>query len=210
MPQLTVKALAEFAQKPIADQMRILAEQKRPSAGAAQFKTHYYNPTRMAVRAFYGRGNNPIVMQSAIARVQAGAGPDHKRDHNVRAIGDFLKHGNLTARILKPVAPQTFAIARNGVDVRLHPDVDAYDGSTRKYILVNYTLVPVDPDLARRTLELMYWLLDELGIRLAITDCELIDLQTGNVFVNSKKLRSTVIKNALQNLRIVNQLWPII
>ncbi len=210
MPELTVKALAEFAEKPIADQMRILAEQKRPLAGAAQFKTHYYNPTRLAIRAFYARNNSPNILQLASSRVQTGGGPDHKRDHNLRAIRDFGSHEALTSRVLRPVKPTTYVIKQNNVDIRLHPDLEAYDGTSRKFILINYSLTAVEPDLVRRTLELMYWLLDSYGLQLRPVDCEIIDLKSGLLYTNNRSPRSTIIRNADQNLLVINQLWPII
>ncbi|MBS0204432.1 MAG: hypothetical protein JSS49_16130 [Planctomycetes bacterium] len=210
MPELTVKALAEFATKPIADQMRILAEQKRPAAGAAQFMTHYYNPTRLALRRYFRTGRNLNTFQTAIVDVTNGGGPDHKRDHNVRAIQSILAHPGLVTRNCTARPPQTYTATHGGVDLRLHPDLETLEGATVRYSAVNYTLQPVDPELARRTLELMYWLLDLRGIALNPGDCELIDLQAAVTHINNKVPRVRTIKNAQQNLLAINQLWPII
>jgi hypothetical protein len=210
MPGLTIKALAEFAERPIADQMRILAEQKRPAAGAAQFKSHYYQPTRNAIRLHHHRGNNPAVIQNAIQRVQSGPGPDHKRTHNIRAMQAFRGNQTISGRVLITAAPQTYSITAHGVDVRLHPDLEAVDGGSTKYILFNYTMAPIEAELARRTLELMYWLLDDAGASLSPIDCEMICLESGTIYTNNRAPRATVIRNAQNNLRAINQLWPII
>lgn len=210
MPELTVKALAEFATKPIADQMRILAEQKRPSAGAAQFKVHYYNPTRVALRRFFRQPNSQAVLHSAIAGVRTGGGPDHKRDHNVRALQSILAYPDLIDRQLGPRLAQTYRISSNGVDLRLHPDLEVQDGTSVKYALVNYTVEPFDADSARRTLELMFWLLDSRGVTLSPGDCEIIDLQARLIHVNNRAPRIRTISNAQTNLLAINQLWPII
>jgi hypothetical protein len=210
MPGITVKALAEFAERPIADQMRILAEQKRPAAGAAQFKTHYYQPARSAIRQHHGRGNSPAVIPAAILRVQGGAGPDHRRIHNIRAMQAFARNPSVAGRVLITAAPQTYSVSVHGVDVRLHPDLEGVDGASTKYVLFNYSIDPIDDGLARRTLELMYWLLDGAGATVSPGDCEVICLASDTIHTNNRAPRITILRNAQENLRAINQLWPII
>ncbi|PQO42041.1 hypothetical protein [Blastopirellula marina] len=210
MPELTIKALAEFSTKPIADQMRILAEQKRPSAGAAQFKAPYYMPTRNAVRRYYRLSNNPAILNDAITRLNAKNIVEHKRENNVRAINDFRSHPSFAKRTFAGNTVETHRLVHEDIELRLHPDIDAIEGNDHKYILINYTIAPSDPEIVRRTLELMFWLLSESDITLSPKDCEYFDLRTGNVITNKRAPRTTVLRNVRQNLQVINQLWPII
>lgn len=210
MPELTVKALSEFATKTVHDQTRILAEQKRPAAGAAGFKTHYYQPTRLAVRAFFGKQTNQAALTLAENKLKTGSYPDHKRDNNLRAITQFRTLITKNQLSLISQKPSTYEISVHDVDVRLHPDLQAKQGSSTKYILINYNQTAVEDEFARRTIELMYWLLSKQGQALSIQDCEFWDLQTCKIHTNSKSPRQTTIKNAEKNLQYINQLWPII
>lgn len=210
MPELTIKALAEFALKPVSDQMRILAEQKRPAAGAAPFKMHYYQATRMAIRQFYKSGNNRTVLQNAIKKIRAGGGQDHKKNHNERAVRSFSGETEYTDRALQVARAHTAKTSHAGVDLRFHPDILATEGTKTKFILVNYTQAPIDEELARITLELMYWMLRKSGEKLAIRDCEIFDLASKKTIVESRKPRKGTLKNAENNLRVIAHLWPII
>ena len=105
---------------------------------------------------------------------------------------------------------KTYKITKNGVEVRLHPDLEASTGKSKKFCLVNYTTASIDEGLARRTIELMFWLLNEAGISVAIADCEIIDLVSGSIISEKRNCRARTTKSAMINLRAIEQLWPII
>jgi hypothetical protein len=210
MPDINVRALAEFLSKPINDQMRILAEQKRPDAGAAAFKVHYYQSARAAIGQYFSHGNDANRINHAIAKVQASAMADHKKNHNERVLRAFLKCASFSGRVLIPQKSTSIAITRHATNVRLFADLTATENSRLKYFLFNFTTSPIDAELARQTLELMNWLLTLAGNTVQPSDVELIDLASGTVFTNPKKIRATVARQADQNLKIINQLWPII
>jgi hypothetical protein len=210
MPEINIRALAEFLSKPINDQMRILAEQKRPHAGAATFKVHYYQSSRAAIGQYFRHGNDTNRVNLAIARVQASAMAEHKKEHNKRALKAFIALTSFNGRLLTPQRSSTVCITRHTTNVRLFADLTATENNRVKYFLFNFAMYALDQELARQTLELMNWLLMSSGISVRPTDCEIIDLAGNCVYTNSKKTRSTVTKRADQNLKIIKQLWPII
>lgn len=210
MPELTSRALAEFSMKPIADQMRLLAEQKRPNAGAAQYKVHYYQSTRIAIAKYFSGNNSPNIISQAIARLRASQMPDHKKEHNERAMLAFLNTAGISGRTFTPVKPVNVSANRYGTDIRLFPDLAALENGSEKIVLFNFTIAPTDPELARRTLELSYWLHTRAGSSLIPTSFEYVDLQANVVHINNRQPRATIIRNAEANLRAITQLWPII
>lgn len=210
MPELTSRALAEFSVKPIADQMRVLAEQKRPNSGASQYKVHYYQSTRAAIGNYFKKGNDPAQIANAIVRVQTSGMADHKKEHNERAMHAFLNTGSLISRVLTPKTSSSVTHARHGTTIRLFPDLTATENDSDKFILFNFTIAPTDPELARRTLELSYWLHSLAGLSVKPSSFEYVDLTSNTVHTNNKKPRASIIKNADANLKAIKQLWPII
>lgn len=210
MPRLTVKALAEFADKGITDQMRILAEQKRPQAGAAPFKTAYYQAARTAITHHYRQHNDPKVVHLAVDRLWHSTAVEHKRLHNIRVLQAFSQSPEISSRHLQPLSIRSYTVACHGVDMRLTPDLLAKENGTIKYILFNFTNDRLDETCTRRTLELMRWHLGRAGHSLAASDCEIIDLTTGAIHVNDRPIRKSTIKNAEQNLQAIAHMWTII
>ena len=210
MPQITTKALAEFLSRPITDQMRILAEQKRPSGGAAAHKVHYYQSARAAVARYFRHGNDVNRIQLAIARVQASNMAQHKITHNIRAMNDFLQMTAFTGRILVPFGSATVQHTLQNCDIRLFPDLSAAENNRNKFFLINFSQFPVDPDYARRALELSYWLHNSAGLGSRYGDFEFIDVTGQTIYRNNRRPRATVVRNATQNITVINQLWPIV
>lgn len=209
MPGLTVKALAEFIEKPIADQMRILATQKHPRAEPAIYRITYYHRSRLAIRRYFQKDNDPGVIRTAIDQIQRSGRPLHYIENNTRVLETFLSHPFAERQL----APQDFATQRltiHDVDIKLTPELVATEGESRKFVFFNMTIAPADPDLARRTLELAWWILRETGHEVEPGDLEFLDLQTATLHVTRAQPRKRTLKRAIQNAQIIAQLWPII
>ena len=134
---------------------------------------------------------------------------DHKKKHNLRAMKSFLGMKPLASRSLKPVKSYASSITINGVDVRCFPDLIAIEGDVVKYFLLNCSESAFDHEAARRALELTHWLLNEADVITAPGDIEFVDLCNQVVHINGKSPRKTVVKEAIQNLKVIDQVWPI-
>lgn len=209
MPELTVRSLAEFIGKPIADQMRILAAQKRPQAEPATYRVNYYQKSRQTIRRFFANGNDHAVIHAAISDLHGCSRQPHYIDNNVRAIETFVDH-QVAARALSPQAFSTQRATVHGVDIKVTPDLFAVEGNSPKYIFFNFTVAAMDDDEARRTLELANWAMQLCGFQTRPGDFEFLDLQTGIVHLNPRQPRQRTVNAAIQNAQVINQLWPII
>lgn len=208
-PSLTSRALAEFAHKTFADQMRILAEQKHPRGGAALFKLHYYQSARAAIYQYFKHGNDPSKLDSARKRLAAKKMAQHKKDHNGRAIEQFRKMKSLNGRKLVPWKSSVVRHECHSVEIRFFADLSAAEAGQAKGFIFNFTARPVEEDLARRILEVTHWMCDCTKPCYRAADLEFVDLPAG-VVIRGRKPRKTTLDLAQKNLHIISHLWPAI
>jgi len=111
---------------------------------------------------------------------------------------------------LTPVSFKPVTMKVGGVGVRVAPDLVASEGKKTKYLFLNPTLTALDPEVARRIIEISYDLLSRAGVAIGYGDVEIIDLPANRCVTNPKKPRSSVLKTATSNGQWIVQLWPII
>jgi hypothetical protein len=83
------------------------------------------------------------------------------------------------------------------------------EDNEERFIYYNCRNARMDPDLARVTLEIGYWLLEENGIETAPSDLELVDLRTGRLY-RGRAPRSRTMAKVRSNIRIIEAIWPTI
>jgi hypothetical protein len=205
MPRLTVRSLAEMLNLPAYDQERILAEQKYPRQGDQRFRTPFYQPAVTAIRNFYEEGRNARAL--AEARREIGQiGLSARRDNNLRVISGFEQSAQVSRDLLPRPNPRIEMTLRSTA-IRLSVDLRATENDEERFIYYNCRNTPIDAELARVTLEIGYWLLDENGIDATPSGLELVDLRNGRVY-RGRSPRSRTMSRVRSNIRIIEALWP--
>ncbi len=95
------------------------------------------------------------------------------------------------------------------LELRLSPDLWAYEGTEERIIFFNANVLPQDPALAKKTLEIAHWVLEQNGLDLKPEQVEFIDLTTG-VLHKIKRRRQKTIKDLGENAKLITSLWPTI
>jgi len=205
MPSLTIRSFAELLNLPAHAQVRILSEQKYPKQGSQSFKTPYYQQALRGIRSFYKAGRNSEQLALAAARIEAFT-QESKRDNNLRIINSF-KQSDLSKRNLQIGSVKRLAITAQDVVLRFSPDLSGDESGTERFILLHCRALPLDPELARTTLELVHWGLECGGEEASTKQLEYVDLFTGKTHSIGKRRISTITA-AKQNLKIIQTLWP--
>lgn len=205
MPSLTIRSFAELLNLPAHVQARLLTEQKYPKQGPPAFKTPYYQKASLGIRAYYKAGNDLAQITIAKAGIE-GLKQDAKRDNNLRVLGSFVASG-LAKRALQVGKATHLSMQWQDVQLRFSPDLHGNENGAERLMLLNYRAQPLDPDLARTTLELAHWALEYAGSPKTFKQLEYVDLFTNQSFTISKR-RTTTVSAAEQNLKIIQAIWP--
>ncbi|MBI2744529.1 MAG: hypothetical protein HYX45_03000 [Burkholderiales bacterium] len=205
MPSLTIRSFAELLNLPAHAQARILAEQKYPKQGPQSFKTPYYQQALVGIRAFYKAGNDVEQLTRAAAKIEAFT-QETKRDNNLRILSSF-KQDELASRKLKIAPAKHLSFTVDDVVLRFSPDLNGQENGAEQLFLLHYRSKPLEPEMARTTLELVHWALEISGSPVSTKQLEYIDLFTNKPYAITKR-RSSTIAVAEQNLKIIQTLWP--
>ena len=203
-PSLTVRAFAELLRLPAYEQLRILQEQKYPSRAPQVFRAPFYAPALRAIRAFYGAGNDPAVLDLA-RQALGGLGLEARRQSNTRVL-DAFAGSTQSERRLVPVANPRVALAVEPVRVRLSPDLVAEEATVGRWIYYNCRAAAIEAETARTTLEIAHWLLEETGAVVDPGSIEFIDLAANRQY-RGRGRRSTTIRRVRQNARVIDAVW---
>jgi hypothetical protein len=206
--KITSRALAEFIGMPITHQMRILAGQKRSSAIPALFQILYYQPARLAIRAYFASGNDPHVLTAATRNLQASSAPRHKVTNNERALDAFTSL-QLAARKLRVHSASTITHVSHGVTIKTTADLAAVDSGVLGFHFMNFTGQEADADEARRVLEIAQWVHSQGGLTTSSKQYEFHDL-AGAWTITGRAPRQSTIKNAKMNTRVISGLWSMV
>lgn len=206
-PSLSVRAFAEMLTLPGVNQLRVLNDQKYPKNEPQSFRIPYYQPAMKGIRAFYRSGGDPAAL--AAARVAAGGlTPPAKREHNLRVLQQF-EGSQQAARSLTLLSNDRFSHTVNGVDIRLQFDLIGTEGAKDKYILYNLKGVKVDPEMARSTIEIAHWLMQQNGADVPVRSLEFVEISTG-LSHSFNTVRQRTLRNVEANARLIQTLWPTI
>jgi hypothetical protein len=204
MPSLTVRALSEMLRLPAYAQMRILSDQKYPKKEPQVFRTPYYRPALNGIRSFYKTGNQAAALNAALTKIQ-GISQDAKRLNNARAIDSFRKSSAARRIFVVTVSPH-LAHAINNVEFRLSPDLRVLEDGKPRVLFFNCRAEKLDPELARCTIEVAHWVLENSGTNLPVSGIEFIDLSTGKTHT-TKTRRAATVKAVRANVQVISALW---
>ena len=204
MPSLTIRAFAELLELPVHRQARILTEQKYPKQGPQSFKAPYYQQALTGIRAYFRAGNDASQLALAAARIE-GFRQESKRDNNLRVLNGF-RNSDLSGRRLTLQPARIARIEEHDVQLRFSPDLAGQAEGVEQFILLHCRACPLNPELARTTLELSHWLLERAGPSQSLDQLEYIDLQSGSSYFISER-RSATIDAATQALLQIKQIW---
>jgi len=206
MPSLSVRAFAEMLNLPAYEQQRILIEQKYPRQEPQAFKIPYYQPALRGLRAYYNSGNSHSELTNARSRVRT-LKLDSRIQHNLRVINAFARSRQAQRPLqLEPQSIITVNAAVN-VDLRLKFDLFAQERNSPKRIFYNFRNVPIDPGIARLTLEVSHWVLDQNHTPIAFNALEYVDLESGNT-IRVNRIGARTIRMIAANAKIISTLWP--
>lgn len=204
-PRLTVRAFAELLALPAYAQLRILQEQKYPRNEPQSFKLPYYAPALTAIREYYRLQNDTRVLAAARNDFTAIKLPS-KRANNVRVLDQF-EHSKESVRSLTPhpLFSKTATIGNTTLSLKF--DLVAEEAKKPRLILYNCRQSAIDSEIARMTLELSHWVLEQHGTGTDIRRLQLIDLPANARAHTQATRRPSTIRKAQQNARVVEALW---
>jgi hypothetical protein len=196
-PRLSVRTAALFVRMPAVEQWKVLQEQKFPHP----FKPQFYRASREAMsRVLEGD------YASARARAQRPSRPT-ERMHNMRVVESLIT--SLRERQLKPASQKRYSLDLVGLELKLSPDLFAYEGVEERYMYFNYTTKQFDPEAARMTLELAHWVLEHNGVKVKPRQLEFYDLFTGALHTG-KTCRARTKRLLEENAKLIESMWPAI
>jgi hypothetical protein len=206
MIRLTVRSFAELLYLPAHAQVRVLNEQKYPRREPQVFKVPFYQVAARGIRDYYASDGDPRQLAAARARA-AQLRPPQRRSSNERAIRSF-ERGSQADREIHPTPTPTYRarLARD-IELRVRFDLEGLEANTPRRILYNFKSIQLDPDVAKSTLHISYWVLSESGLQFPIRTLQYIDLLTDDSYSVSRQSQRT-LRIMEENARIITTLWP--
>lgn len=204
MPRLTVRALAELLDLSAYQQLRILQEQKYPRQEPQVFRAPYYQPALTAIRTYYQESNDSTVLGRARGAIRELRLPS-RRQSNLRVLEAFEESSQYKRRSL-PI-PRSQVLTRIGqLEIRLSLDMMADErGSTRR-LYYNCRTAKLEAEIARRTLEIAHWIMEQNGLDVPYRNLEYFDFANGRMFRIASR-RPRTITSVRANARIIEALW---
>lgn len=204
-PRLSARNAAKFLHLPAIEQMRWLHDQKYPRQTPQVFKQPYYAPPIAGIRGFLELGPAALIdARAQIQRIRVAS----RRMHCTRVLEQFVQSEH-AARGLKPITLKRITAFMHDVELRLSPDLWALEGEEERVIYFNANVEPQDAELAKKTLEIAHWLLEQHDSGIKPEQIELIDLSTG-VLHKVRKCRARTIRDLEENAKLIGSLWPTI
>ncbi|MBJ6982664.1 hypothetical protein [Luteimonas sp. MC1572] len=204
-PRLSVPTAARFLRLPAVEQWNMLREQKYPKRAPQVFKRQFYGVARQGIRRMLDDGMAGLIQ----ARAAAESIPEApRREHTLRVLESFASSGHM-ARQLRIAINRQYQFDVNGLELRLSPDLFAYEGDEQRFIYFNLKAEQYDPEAAKMTLEIAHWLLEQVGVKIAPRQIEFVDLFTGVLYKISRR-RSRTIKLLSDNAKLIERMWPAI
>jgi hypothetical protein len=204
-PRLSVRTAASFLRLPAVEQMRILHDQKYPKQVPQVFRQPYYQPALTSIRHVLENGASGLV--TARAELQRVTQPS-RRMHSMRVLEQFIGSEH-AKRLLQPTVHKRFYANVNGLELRLSPDLFAFEGDEERFIYFNFKAEQYNPESAKMTIEIAHWLLEQNKLEVMPEQIEFIDLFTGTLY-RVKKRRAKTLKLLEENAKLIRSLWPTI
>ena len=214
-PRVTPKALAEFSQRQVHEQIALLTGQKFPDREESAFKGSAYSSAKAAARGYYLAENPLAFLRERKGRVERlPKMRESQKAHELRAIAVFQNTPEFSRRGFVAVRPAKDYVRRwCGVAVKFRPDVEAVTADGRvKFISLHCPTDPIPAELARRRLELTLECLTGCEAPLKIAPgyeaVELFCLSSGTLHTLPREPRVRTVRRAEKDLKLMVQLWP--
>lgn len=207
MPILTVRAMAELLELSMYEQVRILHEQKYPKQQPQTFRIPFYLPALSGIRTYYRDNNDP----SALIRARqfiTNLGLNTRRVHNFRVLDSFEKSQEFNRKLEVKTNPSIVASVSQ-VDLKLSLDLRAEEDDSPRFIYYNCRATALDKEIARTTIEIAHWVLEQNELQVPIKFIEFVDLHSNQIHKTSRR-RPSIIKAVKENARIIQALWSTI
>jgi len=205
MPRINAKGMAEMIALPGYAQIPILAAQKYPSQGPAQFRRPYYAPAIDAIRNAYQSNDRGATVRDAREAIR-GLKVASRRENLNRVLESFGNSDQLQRQLT--IARKPRIIANLGtVELRASPDIVAIDeaGAT-KLLYYHCKSTAYDQEAAKRLIEISHWLCEENEIDIAPRDIEVIDLSNGTLH-RIRNRRESTVRQMKQTAKVIASLW---
>jgi hypothetical protein len=197
--------MAEMLRLPAHAQSRILSEQKNPKAAPNSFKTPYYAKALTGLRQYFEGRNDPKALVAAKNKIES-IGQLSKRTNNIRVLDKFQEN-SIAARTFIPEANTRHSALLGSVLIKLSPDLQGTENGIQRVLYFHCRGEKLDEEVARTTIEIGHWVLEENKIALDPKQIEFIDLFSGKIH-QTKTRRNQTIKQMRENARIIEILWP--
>lgn len=204
-PRLSVPTAARFLRLPAVDQWHILHEQKYPKKAPHVFKQQFYGVARTGIRQLIDQGMAGLIQARAAAE---GIPKLPRREHTLRVLESFASSDHMS-RGLRVAVNKQYQHNVGGLELRLSPDLFAFEGDEERFIYFNFKAKQYDPEAAKMTLEIAHWLLEQVGVEVAPQQIEFIDLFTGVLYKINRR-RGKTIKLLNDNAKLIQRMWPAI
>lgn len=204
-PRLSARSAAKFMHLGMLEQARLLHDQKFPQQTPQVFKQPYYGPPIAGIRSFLETG--PSALADARAQIQKIKVPS-RRMHCTRVLEQFVQSDH-AKRGLKPLPIKRLMAEIGELELRLSPDLYATEADEERIIFFNANVLPTDVELAKKTLDIAHWIVEQNGLEVRPDQFEYIDLSTG-ILHKIKSRRTKTIKTLEEYAKIIGSLWATI
>jgi hypothetical protein len=208
MPSLSVRAFAELIHLPAYEHVRILTEQKYPTAQPQSYMVPFYQPCQQGIKNYYQNNNNAVSLATARATIRRANNPARRRN-NEQVLVAFENSAQANRRISTANAPTLRANVLPDVQLKLVFDLAGMENNRPCRIFYNMRATPIDAEIAKTTLQIAYWVLDQNGTAMPFRALEYIDLRAGNTHRITRQSQA-IIRKMRANARVISALWPAI
>lgn len=201
-PRLTVRSAAEMLDKSPELMAQMLYDQKYPEQGNRVFRTPYYQHAVAGMRKFFSLGRRALM--DTRSEIQGFRQPS-RRDNNNRVLASF-EDSSLAKRKLSPAPNRRYYAQIGNVELRLSPDLQATEDGEVRVIYFNCKKEKYDPEVARRLVEIAYWVMFQNGVDIRPDQVEFVDLFDGSVYSVSE-VRAKTLESLDAEALQVTRLW---
>jgi hypothetical protein len=207
MPSLTVRSFAEMIHLPMYAQYRILHEQKYPNDEPSAFKIPFYKPSIEIIKQYYQNNNDKSIITNWLQYSAPLLRPESKRINNIRVATTFLKSQQSRRHFeIQKRRDTIIAYPKQDVALKLYFDIEAVENNNRIYQFYNVRNTPIDENIAKDTLFLAYWIMEQNDYSCSIQQLEFIDFVGDNIYKVSRKSKKAII-NMYNNATIIEAIW---
>jgi hypothetical protein len=201
-PRLTVRSAAEMLDKSPDLMAKMLYNQKYPEQSKRAIRAPYYQHVVAGMRKFFSFGRGALI--NTRSEIQGFRQPS-RRDNNNRVLASF-EGSPLAQRKLNPIPNRRYYAQIGDVELRLSPDLQATEDGEIRVIYFNCKKEKYDPEIARRLVEIAYWVMFQNGVRIRPDQVEFVDLFDGSVYSVSE-VRAKTLESLDAEALQVTRLW---